>query len=66
MAPMFHAVLICSEDECTEVFEAYGSLEELEALACDCGCALQVLGISDAGETTGGPTADRFDLIPVA
>ena len=66
MAPMFHAVLICSEDECTEVFEAYGSLEELESLACDCGCALQVLGISEAGEAIGGPTADRFDLIPVA
>ena len=66
MARMFHAVLICSENECTEVFEAYGSLEELEALACDCGCALQVLGVSEADETTGGPAVDRFDLIPVA
>jgi hypothetical protein len=66
MARMFHAVLICSEDECTEVFEAYGSLEELEALACDCGCALQVLGISEAEEPAGAFTADRFDLIPVA
>ena len=66
MARMFHAVLICSENDCTEVFEAYGSLEELEALACDCGCALEILGISEAGEPTGAFAADRFDLIPVA
>jgi hypothetical protein len=45
---MLLAVLICSDDDCTEVFEAYGSLEELETLACDCGCALQVISISEA------------------
>ena len=41
---VYRAILICSEDDCTEVFEAYGSLEELEALACDCGCGLEVVG----------------------
>jgi len=60
---MFHAVLICSENECTEVFEAYGTLEELEALACDCGCALHVLSVSEAGGAE--PDGARFDLIPV-
>jgi hypothetical protein len=41
---VYTAVLVCSDDECTERFEAYGSLAELEALACDCGCALQIVG----------------------
>ena len=59
---MLFAVLICSDEECTEIFEAYGSLEELEALACDCGCALQVISASnhDATERDRG-----FELIPV-
>ena len=48
MARVFHAALICCDDDCTEVFEAYGTLEELEALACECGCALQVISISNA------------------
>ena len=47
---MFHALLICSEPECTETFEAYGTLEELEALACDCGCSLHVLTVEDTDE----------------
>jgi hypothetical protein len=65
MRRMFHAVLICSENECTEVFEAYGSLEELEALACDCGCALEILSVSEAEEPAGAFATDSFDLIPV-
>jgi hypothetical protein len=44
---MVHAVLICSEEECTAVFEAYGRLTELEALACDCGCGLSIVGWPD-------------------
>lgn len=52
---MFRALLLCAEDECAEVFEAYGSLEELEALACDCGCTLELLEISDTDE----PAASR-------
>jgi hypothetical protein len=45
---MLYAALICCDDDCTDVFEAYGSLEELETLACDCGCALQIISISEA------------------
>jgi hypothetical protein len=44
---MFRALLLCSEGDCAEVFEAYGSLEELETLACDCGCSLELLEISE-------------------
>ena len=41
---MVHVRLICSDAGCAEVFEAFGSLEEVEALACECGCSLQVIG----------------------
>ncbi len=61
--PVLHALLICCDDDCTEVFEAYGTLEELEALACDCGCALHVLSVSEAGDAE--PDGAPFDLIPV-
>jgi hypothetical protein len=48
MRVMFRALLICSDEGCDELFEAYGTLEELEALACDCGCALHVVSLQDA------------------
>lgn len=44
---LFHAILICSDGDCAELFEAYGPLEELEALACDCGCSLELLATSE-------------------
>ena len=60
---MLYALLICSDDDCTEIFEAYGSLEELETLACGCGCALHVISISEAEPD---PVPGRGpELIPV-
>ena len=48
---MFVARLVCSHAACTEVLEARAvTLAELETLACDCGCALQVLGFPDTAE----------------
>jgi hypothetical protein len=44
---MFFALLICSDETCTAELETWGTLEELEALACDCGCALQVISVSE-------------------
>jgi hypothetical protein len=45
---VFHALLICSDEACAEELEAYGMrLEELEALACECGCALQLIAVSE-------------------
>ncbi len=45
---VFHALLICSDEACADEVEAYGMrLEELEALACECGCALQLIAVSD-------------------
>ena len=59
---MFRALLVCADGDCAEVFEAYGPLEELEALACDCGCTLELLEIADLE----GPALERgFDLIPL-
>lgn len=48
---MLVARLICSDEACADAFEARAAtLAELDALACECGCALQVLGWPDAEE----------------
>jgi hypothetical protein len=57
---VFHALIICSDEDCAETFEAWGSLEELQALACDCGCSLEILTLGEAD----GAEAD-VDLQPV-
>jgi hypothetical protein len=44
---MFLALLLCSDESCAESIETFGSLEELEASVCECGCALQVISVSD-------------------
>ncbi|HEX6459500.1 MAG TPA: hypothetical protein VF032_11335 [Thermoleophilaceae bacterium] len=41
---MVRALLICSDDACTALYEAHGPIEEIEALACSCGCGLAVVG----------------------
>jgi hypothetical protein len=38
------ALLICSDDACTALYEVSGPIEELETLACSCGCGLAVVG----------------------
>ena len=61
---MLYGLLICSDEECTEVFEAYGPLEELEALACDCGCTLHVVSLSEHAADGRAGRRD-VELIPV-
>jgi hypothetical protein len=47
-------MLTCHDSRCHAVYEAYGPLEELEALACDCGCALQIVRwLGDVQERAG-------------
>ena len=59
---MVHVRLVCSDPDCAETFEAFGPLEEVEALACKCGCALQIVGW--LGEHQGG---DRLvAVLPMA
>jgi hypothetical protein len=57
---MFRALLLCSDGDCAEVFEAYGPLDQLEALACDCGCSLELLEVADVDGAAAG-----FELIPL-
>jgi hypothetical protein len=46
---VFHAVLICSDEDCAVEVEAWGEPADFDLLACDgCGCLLQVLEISEA------------------
>ena len=40
---MVHVLLTCHDSRCRAVYEAYGALEQLEELTCDCGCALQIV-----------------------
>jgi hypothetical protein len=58
---LYRALLICSDDECTEVFVAYGTLEELETLACDCGCGLEIVGCPEEAEGRAG----EVELMPL-
>ena len=45
---MYVARLICSDEACAEEILAEArTLAELETLACDCGCALAVIGWPD-------------------
>ena len=59
---MVHVRLICCDSGCAEEFEAWGPLEEVEALACDCGCTLEV--IRWLGEHPGDEPG--VSLLPVA
>ena len=47
--------LLCTDPECAErVEELVVDLEELDALACDCGCTWEILAVSlDAAPAMG-------------
>jgi hypothetical protein len=49
---LFLLRLICSDVDCAEhAEEVVSRLTELDTLACDCGCALELLAVSlDAGQ----------------
>ena len=48
---MYIARLICSDAGCGEEITAEAAtLEELETLICDCGCALALVGWPDAAD----------------
>jgi hypothetical protein len=59
---MFHALLICSDGDCGDSFEAWGTLDDLETLACDCGCALQLITLESSEEHSG----EQLELEPAA
>ena len=50
---MLYAILICSDEACAEEFEAWGELEDFDAMLCEgCGCALLGLAYSDVSLAT--------------
>lgn len=53
---MYVARLVCSDPGCAAELDAAAlTLRELETLACDCGCGLEVVGWADwAAEAAGG------------
>ena len=61
MTAMFLAELICSDEACSAAFEAIGSLEELDTLACECGCGLVVVSLSGADGSDEGLQLERLD-----
>ena len=66
---MFHAILICSDEDCAVEVEAWGELEELDLLVCDgCDCVLQVLSVSEAAPAVAAPVAylPRRERLPRA
>jgi hypothetical protein len=57
---VLYAILICSDPDCARELEA--SAEDLEALACECGCTLQALAFYEAEEVEIGPIAAPLEL----
>ncbi len=51
-----YALLTCSDEECTEVYEVYGRLAEFDALACECGYGLAIVGWPDEVESDAAPS----------
>jgi hypothetical protein len=50
---MYVARLICSDEACgAEALAEAHTLAELDTFACDCGCALAIVGWPDAEERT--------------
>jgi hypothetical protein len=65
---LYRARLVCSGEECLAEYEVLGTAAEIEALACDCGLGLQVLGWPE--EEAGGPFergqgAVRLTVLPL-
>ncbi len=48
LSDVFVARLICSDQDCAETSTVEAAtLRELELLACECGCALEIIGWPD-------------------
>jgi hypothetical protein len=49
MARVLLATLMCTDGDCTEEVEVYGTPEELDALVCEgCGCTLLAIAWCEA------------------
>ena len=59
---MLYAILICSDQDCAEEFEGWGDPGDFEAMACECGCTLQVIAFSEYQEARIRPIVPRLEL----
>jgi hypothetical protein len=60
----FRALLVCSDGDCRAEYEVVGPLAELEAMCCDRGSGLQVLGWPEEAYEAEFP-AVRLLLLPL-
>ena len=57
---MLYAILICSDPDCARELE--GSADELETMACECGCTLQALAFYELEEVEARLAAPDLEL----
>jgi hypothetical protein len=57
---VLYAILICSDPDCAQELE--GSAEDLEAMACECGCTLEALAFYEVEEVEIAPAAAHLEL----
>ena len=41
---LFRAYLVCSDERCDADLEVVGTLEEIEAIVCECGLGFHLIG----------------------
>ena len=59
---MLYAILICSDPECAEEFEAWGDPANFDKLVCECGCTLQAIAFCEAQPATIRPPEPVVEL----
>jgi hypothetical protein len=62
------AVAVCSGEECMAEYEVVGPFAEVEAVCCDCGLGVHVLGWPesvDFGPYEGDLSAVRLTVLPL-
>jgi hypothetical protein len=59
---MLYATLICSDPGCAEEFEGWGDPADFDAMACECGCAVEVIAFCEYREATITPVSPRLEL----
>jgi hypothetical protein len=60
---MLLALLVCSDSDCAEVYEAWCDDREVDCLACElCGCALQAVSVSNVAPGGAGPHGFELQL----
>jgi hypothetical protein len=60
---MVRVRLLCSEGRCAAVVEAIAPIEEIESLACECGCGLALLGWPEPLDGYAGRTEITLELL---